>query len=148
VTDQDEKKTRVAWRIEFNTETCSLCEMCVNRCPTKALFVRRADNKLEILFDSRLCNSCQGEMYCEFHCPENAVTVTQVTEDELPSEPTVLIAGEMAICQDCGNPFMPERKLATLLNKEKITPKSVQNYCPDCRRNHLMDSYLNITDQD
>jgi NAD-dependent dihydropyrimidine dehydrogenase PreA subunit len=147
MSEQEPKKTGNAWRVEFDTEACSLCEMCVNRCPTGSLFVRSAGEKLEILFDSRLCHSCRGEMYCEFHCPENAVTVSQITEEELPAEPVVLISGQMATCQDCGNPFMPERKLSTLLEQEKITPKSVQNCCPDCRRNHLLDSYLDATGQ-
>lgn len=145
MTEKEKKTTGKTWRVEFDTEACSLCEMCVNRCPTGALLVRSAGEKLEILFDSRLCDSCRGEMYCEFHCPEKAVTVTRITEDELPAQPVVLIAGEMATCQDCGNQFMPERKLATLLEQEKITPKSVQKYCPACRRNHLLDSFLDAT---
>ncbi len=134
-----------AWRVEFNTETCSICEMCVHRCPNHALFILRADSTEEILFDYRLCNGCRGEMYCQTHCPEKAVTVSRVPRQELPDKPVSLISGKMAACQDCGSQFMPERKLAALLEQRKITPKSVQSYCPSCRRSHLFDSYLRIT---
>ena len=141
------KPIKEAWRVEFNTDTCSLCEMCVNRCPTQALFLRRTDRKVEILFDSGLCNGCGGEIYCEIHCPEAAVTATRIPVEGLPSEPVLLIAGEMAICLDCGRPYMPERKLAALLEQGKITPKPVQKFCPACRRDRLIDSYLSITDR-
>jgi ferredoxin len=121
--------------------------MCVNRCPNDALFIQRVDTTEDILFDHRLCDGCRGETYCQVHCPEEAVTVSRVPLEELPGMPVSLISGEMAACQDCSSLFMPERKLATLLEQHKIAPKSAQHYCPPCRRNHLLDSYLKITGQ-
>lgn len=147
MSDKSDNKSKKTWRAEFNTETCSLCEMCVNRCPTQALYVQKSGDKLAFLFDHRLCDACRGKMYCEFHCPEKAVTVTRVPAKDLPAEPVILISGEMATCKDCGNQFMPERKLAALLEQEKITPKSVQSFCPECRRKHILNSYLDNTDQ-
>jgi len=121
--------------------------MCVHRCPTQALAIRRKGNQEEILFDYGLCNGCSGDTYCQEHCPEKAVTVSPIPAEEAPSEPVVLIAGEMATCQDCGTAFSPERKLATLLEQKKISPKSVQQYCPECRCKHLLDASMSITGQ-
>ncbi len=136
-----------AWRVEFNTETCSICEMCVHRCPNDALFILRVDSTEEILFDYRLCTGCRGEVYCQTHCPEDSVTVSRVPLQGLSDKPVSLISGQMAACQDCGSYFMPVRKLATLLDQQKITPLSAHQYCPSCRRNHLFDSYLKITSE-
>jgi ferredoxin len=147
VSDKGNSKTKKTWRVEFDRDACSLCEMCVNRCPTQALFVRQQGENLEILFDLRLCDGCRGEMYCEFHCPEKAVKITRISSQELPADPVILIDGEMSTCQECGSRFMPERKLATLLDQEKITPKSVQKYCPACRRQNLIENYLDINGQ-
>ncbi len=137
--------TEKGWRVEFDTEACSLCEICVKRCSTHALSTRHEDSKLEIFFDHNLCDGCRGQTLCQTDCPEDAVTVTRFSLERLPGRPVSLVTGEMATCEDCGSQFMPERKLATLLEQEKITPKPVQKYCPACRRNHLMDSYLRLT---
>lgn len=135
------------WQVTFNKETCSLCEMCVNHCSNHALIAHRHDGKLEILFDSKLCDGCLGQTYCQEHCPEEAVTISRVSLEELPASPVSLIEGRMANCETCGKEFMPERKLATLLDQKKIEPKSVQHQCPHCRREQLMDSCLKITKQ-
>ena len=140
-------KVKTVWQVQIDTGTCSLCEMCVNRCPSHALFIQRQGTTEEILFNYRLCDGCLGEMFCEGHCPEKSVKVTRIPVQDLSDEPVSLVVGEMSTCQDCGVLFMPERKLATLLEKQKITPKSVQHYCPNCRRNHLVDSCLTITGQ-
>jgi Pyruvate/2-oxoacid:ferredoxin oxidoreductase delta subunit len=139
--------TKNGWRVTFDTDACSLCEICVNHCSNHALIARRKDTELTILFDHRQCDGCLGQAFCQEHCPEDAVTVSRAPLDELPDEPVSLITGELAKCEKCGNPFMPERKLATLLDQKKITPKPVQRICPNCRRGQLMDSYLNILDQ-
>lgn len=134
-----------AWRVEIDTEICSLCEMCVSRCSNHALIARRDGSTVEILFDYRLCDACLGQTFCQEHCPENAVTVTRLPAKELPDEPIRLIADRLATCRQCGSFFMPERKLATLLHQKKITPKEAQKYCPACRRENLLDGYLKMT---
>jgi ferredoxin len=139
--------TEKGWRVEFDTDACSLCEMCVHKCSPHALIARREGTTLEILFDHKVCDGCQGQTFCQELCPENAVTVSRVSVQELPQEPVSLVKGEMSTCEGCGNLFMPERKLETLLDQKKITPKDVQKRCPACRRDNLLDSYLKITGQ-
>ena len=97
---KDKTVSTKLWKVEFNTETCSLCEMCVHRCPTQALTIRRKGSQEEILFDYGLCNGCAGDTYCQEHCPERAVTVSRIPADEAPPEPVVLITGQLATCQD------------------------------------------------
>lgn len=133
---------RMVWRIQFNQETCSICEICVKHCPTQALTLARGEAMVEIRFDSGACDGCNGGFYCKRDCPEDAVIVSRVPADTLPPQPELLIRGQLARCQGCGTTFMPERKLETLLKQRKITQKSVQLYCPACRRERLMDRYL------
>jgi ferredoxin len=135
------------WRVGFNTETCSMCEVCVRACPTHALFVRTKGNVETILFDSRLCDGCGGTLFCQEQCPEKAATVTRAPALAVSSEPVALIAGEMITCRSCGALFMPKRELETLLKNKKMRPNGVQGECPACRREHLLDSYLKITGQ-
>jgi ferredoxin len=139
--------TEKGWQVEFDTEACSLCEMCVHKCSNNALIARRQGTTLAILFDPMTCDGCLGQTFCQELCPEKAVTVSRVPLEELPEHPIPLIEGEISTCEGCGNPFMPERKLKTLLGQKKITPKKVQKSCPACRRKGLLDGYLNATGQ-
>jgi len=133
------------WKVEF-TSACSLCEMCVNRCPRGALSARRRDALAEILFDHRLCDGCGGDAYCDAHCPEKAVVVSRMAREGAPAAPVVLIQGEVMSCPSCGALFVPERKLETVLGKQQVRPKPVQRDCPACRRAHLLDHLLSATD--
>ncbi len=139
--------TEKGWRVEFDTEACSLCEMCVHKCSNHALIARRQGTTLAILFDHRICDGCLGQTFCQELCPEKAVTVSRVPIEELPEEPICLVEGEMSTCEGCGSLFMPMRKLETLLSQKKITPKEFQKRCPACRRNRLLESYSKATGQ-
>lgn len=63
-------------------EKCTLCELCINRCPSKAIAKGSADNsnvtsdhKIDI--DSYKCIFCT---LCEEVCPEGAITMTEKVE--------------------------------------------------------------------
>lgn len=139
--------TEKGWRVEFDTQACSLCEMCVHKCSNNALIARRQGPTLEILFDPMTCDGCLGQAFCQELCPEKAVTVSRVPLEELPQHPIPLIEGKMSTCDGCEELFMPERKLETLLEQKKITPKVFQRLCPACRRKGLLDHYLKATGQ-
>jgi ferredoxin len=143
----EKEHTEKGWRVEFDTEACSLCEMCVHKCSNNALLARRQGSMLEILFDPMTCDGCLGQTFCQELCPEKAVTVSRVPLEELPEHPISLIEGEMSTCEGCGNLFMPEKKLKTLLGQKKITPKDFQKLCPACRRNQLLESFSKATGQ-
>ncbi len=134
-----------AWRVEFNTEACSICEVCAHICSTHALFIRKRGKIEQILFDSRLCDGCGGDLLCQEKCPEKAATVTAVPAKTIPGKPVVLIEGEMAVCRRCGAMFGTVRWLDAVMRKAKIDPKALSDICPTCRRRQLFDACLEKT---
>lgn len=69
---QDKKKIR--YRVKINHEYCKLCDICVRLCPVKDLEIK--DQKLIEL------GKCTGCMLCERNCPELAIEVEKIEEDE------------------------------------------------------------------
>lgn len=132
----------MAWRVTFDQQACSICEICVHKCPQQALLIRHTGDLEEILFDDRLCDGCAGKMVCRDVCPEHAVTVTRVRVAGPSEAPVVLVQGTLSSCQSCGTRFVPERKIETLVKGARITAKDVQGYCPACRRTRLLDALL------
>jgi ferredoxin len=137
--------TATTWRVTFNDQ-CSLCEICVNRCPRQAFTIRKRDLTEEILFDDGRCDGCGGSPLCRDDCPEKAVTVVALPPGTMAVGQVVLVTGELARCASCGTTFMPERKLAALLKKQVITANPVHAYCPECRRGRLLDRYMEMLD--
>ena len=62
-----------SFKLVFDTERCSLCDMCFNMCPTGAIFTNLVENVIQLLYDGTKCVACGGDVYCEKHCPEDAV---------------------------------------------------------------------------
>ncbi len=122
-----------------------MCEVCVRSCPTHALLVRKQGNTSQILFDSRLCDGCQGKPLCQEKCPEKAATVIKVPSEALNDGPVVLIDGELAVCRRCGTVFGAVRWLDVVTRKTKIDPKALSDICPACRRRQLLDAYFELT---
>ncbi len=135
------------WNVTFAADRCSLCEICVQRCPVGALTIDRRDLVEDILFHEALCHGCHGEPVCRTECPEHAVTVEPSPVAAGCAGTVVLVTGELRRCASCGKVFAPERKLAMLLKKGVITAKPVQAYCPDCRRGQLLDRYMSMLEE-
>ncbi|NLT66147.1 MAG: hypothetical protein GXX84_06040 [Acidobacteria bacterium] len=134
-----------ARRLQIDRLACSVCETCATACPPHALYVTRTETIEEILFDASLCDGCGGSPLCSESCPEKALSVIPVPSDSVPQGPVALIVGELADCQACGTVFVAEAKLQSLLEEDRTLPKSVQQLCPACRRERLLDSYVRIT---
>lgn len=80
----------VPWTLPRVADTCILCPVCTNVCPTKA-FDRRLDTTDErgvrLLLSPERCNGCDA---CVASCPVHAITLdVNVTWGELRSGPTI-----------------------------------------------------------
>ncbi len=80
----------VPWSLPRVADTCILCPVCTNVCPTKA-FDRRVDppdeGGVRLLLAPERCNGCSA---CVTSCPVHAITLdSDVTWGELRSGPTM-----------------------------------------------------------
>jgi len=103
------------------SESCTLCNACVDKCPHTALRIENG----ELFFDSGECTGCG---YCRQICPEHAITLLDKTGSVEFSEKPVY-KDEMVRCSECNAPYASVkmvRKVSAALGS--IIPK-----CPACR---------------
>ncbi len=134
------KKSEKLWFAILDENKCSLCEVCANKCPTGAITLNFKDNREELVFDYRSCDNCSGEPLCQISCPEEAIFIRPCDSQKLTA-PVVLFHSDIFHCLDCGTPFASGKKIETIQDKENVGERDVQNYCPDCRRRHIMEKY-------
>ncbi len=139
-----DRKSEENWNAILDKEKCSLCEVCANKCPTKALALNFRDETEELVFDFRLCDNCSGEPICQNACPEEAIFIEAADSKEL-SAPIVLINSAVARCASCGAVFAPGKKIETIRGKENVGERDEQRYCPDCRRKRMYERYTNVS---
>lgn len=83
-------EARVPWILPRVADSCILCPVCTNVCPTKA-FERRVDppdqGGVRLLLAPERCNGCEA---CVASCPVHAITMdAEVTWGELGGPPSV-----------------------------------------------------------
>ncbi|RZN40161.1 MAG: 4Fe-4S dicluster domain-containing protein [Methanophagales archaeon ANME-1-THS] len=117
---------------------CTLCNACVNLCPTKAL--GKEVNAIE--FSYRHCIACG---LCEQACPEDALKLRRVLDFSrlVERKSMKLIEAELMACARCGKLFMPRSAFErmTALIKEgggegELTLEErleMLSYCEKCR---------------
>jgi ferredoxin len=117
---------------------CTLCNACVNLCPTKAL--QKEVNTIDFSYGH--CIACG---LCEQACPEDAIELRRVIDFSLLVEKTrkKLIEAELVACAACGKLFMPRSAFErmTALIKEgggegelNIDERlEMLSYCEKCR---------------
>ncbi|MFQ5849567.1 MAG: 4Fe-4S binding protein [Candidatus Binatia bacterium] len=112
---------------------CTVCEACVQNCPTDALRIERDAEGVALTFDAGLCIGCEA---CVPVCPEHAVRVEKVANLSRLAlgEVTVHRATEVR-CEKCGGPVAPAemlRKITVLLGSDSAV-STVTRYCLSCR---------------
>lgn len=58
---------------EINKELCTVCESCVEECPSDVFAVGK-DKEAIIIADEENCTECGT---CELACPEGAITIRE-----------------------------------------------------------------------
>jgi ferredoxin/coenzyme F420-reducing hydrogenase delta subunit len=117
---------------------CTLCNACVNLCPTKAL--RKDVNTIDFCYG--LCIACG---LCEQACPEDAIELRRVLDFSLLVEKgsKKLIEAELIACAECGKLFMPKsafERISSILKEGEGTGElnieerlALLSYCEKCR---------------
>lgn len=84
-------------------ETCSLCGICAERCPTGALSAASGPGWKGIDYEALSCTNCG---LCTAICPESAISAQAATSWEKAAQPRqVLARGQLGRCERCGQPF-------------------------------------------
>jgi 2-oxoglutarate ferredoxin oxidoreductase subunit delta len=77
--------------IEVRDDWCKGCNICIDRCPVKALEESDKLNRRGIrppkLKEKNECNYCR---YCELICPDLAITVIPEEDDKKPVKKILL----------------------------------------------------------
>ena len=109
------------------SDTCTLCNACVDSCPHHALAIQTG----QLTFHPDECTGCG---YCEQICPEKSITLTKM-KGPIKLVATVVYEDEMITCAKCGTPYVSAkmaRKVSTMLNDEGTT-----KLCPSCRQSEI-----------
>lgn len=64
---------------EVNAETCTLCGVCIDACPVKALSFAQAGGRDSVQVKEDLCIGC-GQ--CAYRCPEEAIDLKEIRNPE------------------------------------------------------------------
>ncbi|OGO51419.1 MAG: hypothetical protein A2148_11790 [Chloroflexi bacterium RBG_16_68_14] len=119
-------------QVRLNGDTCSLCGLCADRCPTRALAFVESEDGARLLFTARDCTGCG---LCAEACPEGVLRIERRLDlASVEGEALALKAAEMVRCRRCRYPFAPEAMLSRVLSQlGDKAPPIVASYCPDCR---------------
>jgi len=129
------------WIVEVDEERCSLCECCARDCPSGALQSHKDGDRLKLTFQSSQCTACPPEQGCESLCPEQAIT-RRDAGSAAPEERIELVDGQLIECSYCHATFGTVRKLERVASKRRNQSPIQREYCPLCRRKHLVVKFI------
>jgi len=120
-----------AYRV-IMTEDCTLCGVCVRKCPTKAFNFSIKDSKLMINFNPSKCVGCNA---CVSLCEEDAIIVTREYDYSSLHEGYSYVTAEDEIvkCKRCGKPFDNKKKILRVASILNVNPEDLE-YCNECKQ--------------
>ncbi|MEW6456249.1 MAG: 4Fe-4S dicluster domain-containing protein [Acidobacteriota bacterium] len=139
---KEKQNLKTYWIVEVDKTKCSMCEVCVDHCPSNAISMIKDDEEWELVFNVYYCNNCNGKPYCQEKCPEEAIYILEKKDARKQPAILSLMKEEIVRCHDCGTSFIPAKKIKTIQNKPELVEKEVQKLCPDCRRKRLINNLL------
>jgi ferredoxin len=119
--------------IKVNQDSCTMCGICVNRCPTKALNLIQKDLKITLSFDYNLCIACHD---CITVCPDQALSSERILDIRKSSPTTVLNFDKMITCERCKEPFTFSKKthqIIRLSSNSETYDQLISKFCSKCR---------------
>jgi ferredoxin len=119
--------------IKVNQDSCTMCGICINRCPTKALSLIQEDLKISLLFDYNLCIACHD---CITVCPDQALSSEQILDIRKTCPTTVLNLDKMNTCERCNEPFTSLKKthqIIRLSSNSETYNELISKFCLKCR---------------
>lgn len=109
-----ERAKQISWnenaRPPFYSRTfepsCTVCEVCAQRCPTGALHVENDETGKAISYDSMLCTNCT---LCAVICPQEAVKARAYKVDDLMvRKRKELVRLDTVTCSQCHVQYVPD----------------------------------------
>lgn len=135
----DEQKTY--WMAEVDLAKCSMCQVCVRKCPVKALRSEQHDNTLTIYYDPQICDGCEGEIKCQELCPEEAIRVVELDSPPDDLSERQFQSSQLLVCQACGELYAPISHALAAAAKGAVNADRFKDFCPLCRRTNLVVSF-------
>ncbi len=132
--------------INLDTDKCSTCGLCADRCPTGALKDNNTERGYSLTFEHAMCSGCG---ICENMCPEKALHLFRRIEPNLISGNVRLELGffPIELCSSCHSPIETGSRsqiLSQRLNKTNSLAFAGLNrslsLCQQCRRKQIFAS--------
>lgn len=94
--------------IKIDENNCVTCGICVNVCPTGAIFRKTKNERLSHYFNASLCTNCR---LCEEACPQKVISFEQdfTLTDVLKDEANAITRIKLNACLICGE-VIPARE--------------------------------------
>ena len=112
-------------QLQLDAARCDAQGLCVRLCPSKAL---TNNEHQSLIFNTMQCLGCNQ---CVDHCPEQALTLSQVEYDSECHLTTLLREGDEVRCFECGRTYP---RSTTNPNTSDNTP----SICPACRKDRAL----------
>jgi ferredoxin/coenzyme F420-reducing hydrogenase delta subunit len=124
--------------LDLQSDRCTGCLACVERCPTGALASESSGDELFITYEASRCIGCG---ICADSCPERAdqaLKANKVTDLGILSGDRVALYRDRAvICESCKRVISSRalmKRLETLLAEGGVTlGTAIARHCPSCR---------------
>jgi ferredoxin len=115
--------------MELDPSACTLCMVCAERCPSKALALESlGPGLIRLTFDHRACDGC---VLCERVCPEHAITMRRAIDPAATFEPRILKEDSWTLCASCSVPVAPMSMVAQV--QARLGSPVALDLCPDCK---------------
>ncbi len=117
-----------------NPDLCFGCRACSSVCPASLISLQDGDGRRALHFPGVCEEDCSR---CPEVCPAGALRLEEVAE----APPAVELSFALQRCAACGQPFAPQKALASLLPRVQEALGGGEtpwwDLCPACRREAL-----------
>lgn len=116
--------------VSIDKSKCTVCGVCVEICPPRALVVEEAgEGGTAIAFSHSACTGCG---LCQAECPEKCLDVDAAVDPGILRSTVRLVESSWILCKNCGKRVAPSKmieRLSPYLSERRIPV----DLCSDCR---------------
>lgn len=120
---------RGAGLVSVDAAGCTLCGVCVERCPSGALSMEEpTSGAVRLDFCATACDGCG---ICADACPERVLSLRLAVDPSRGSERVLLKEDEWVLCRCCGTRVAPRAMIVQIAARTKV-PVAF-DLCADCK---------------